>query len=496
MKVRRGFGRRALGLVLALACAPVLTSYAQAPAPAAAPAPASADDSEGAPLPHGADGPPDKSGPAPESEPAKPVRPAPPKPAPDVYAGQVQDTSELDAKRSALADLEKSLTLSKDRVAELKKQVAALQGDAARQDAALIAATERARRAAADVSASEGRLGELISQEIAVRSELDGADADISNLLAALERLSRSPPPALFVDPDDAVASARGASLIAALVPQLREKASDIAAKLAKLGKIRADAEKQAADVKANFTVLEEERLRMATLIAARKKGETAINGELAEAEKQAEALNARADELKGVIAALSARARAVDEAAAAARLAAQGRTPPKLDAKTIRIALANDKRVAPAIPFTEARGYLTLPAKGIDVVDFGQSDGFGGTAKGLSMLTAADAKVVAPADGWVVYKGPYLNYGQIVVLNPGEDYTILLAGLDSVSVKVGDFVRMGEPVGAMGSRTIGRTLMTSAGLEKPTLYIELRKSDNPIDPAGWWAPSNDTESG
>ena len=108
---------------------------------------------------------------------------------------------------------------------------------------------------------------------------------------------------------------------------------------------------------------------------------------------------------------------------------------------------------------------------------------------------------MVAPADGWVLYKGDYLNYGQIIILNAGDDYTMLLAGLDKVQVEIGQFVLMGEPVGTMGSRTIGQAVTTSAGVQRPTLYIEMRKNNEPLDPTGWWAPltaetSNPTQSG
>ena len=112
-------------------------------------------------------------------------------------------------------------------------------------------------------------------------------------------------------------------------------------------------------------------------------------------------------------------------------------------------------------------------------------------------VVTNADAPVRAPADGWVLYTGNYLNYGQIVILDAGQDYTILLAGMAGVDVKPGQFVLMGSTVGTMGSRTIGRTVATSAGAQRPTLYIEMRSKNVPIDPTGWWAsPENSTQSG
>ena len=105
---------------------------------------------------------------------------------------------------------------------------------------------------------------------------------------------------------------------------------------------------------------------------------------------------------------------------------------------------------------------------------------------------------MLAPAHGWVIYEADYLNYGKILVLDTGQNYTVLLAGLQNISVSKGQFVLLGQQIGTMGSRTISRTIATGAGIQSPTLYIEMRKDSTPIDPTGWWAPSNTntTQSG
>jgi len=160
-------------------------------------------------------------------------------------------------------------------------------------------------------------------------------------------------------------------------------------------------------------------------------------------------------------------------------------------------MALANPERIEPAVPFASARGFLNLPVAGVNVINYGDGDGFGGISRGLAIVTRAEAPVVAPADGWVLFAGDYLNYGQIIILDVGQDHTILLAGLASVDAQLGQFVRMGDRLGAMGSRTIGQTVATSAGATRPTLYIEMRNNNAPIDPTGWWAaPQNPTQSG
>lgn len=398
--------------------------------------------------------------------------------------------------RAALQRLENSLSISKERADQLKQEIADMEGDRTRQTAALLAAAQRVKLAEIEVADVEDRLNDLIVQEFAVRGRLDGADSQIANVLAALQRISLNPPPALIVDPADALGSARSAILIAAIAPQLRAKAKSVTADLQHLTDIKTAALAEEATLKANHAVLEEEQLRIATLILARRQGVTLMSANLRAEEAAAVELAAKATSLKDLIDSLGQRMTAVTDAVNAAPAARPAGEAMPMTADAIRLALANTARTEPAMPFDQARGYLALPGNGVTVLDYGASDGFGGIAHGTSIVTRAEAQVVAPADGWVLYKGPYLNYGQIVILNTGARYTVLLAGLDSVTVTIGQFVVLGEPLGTMGSRTIGRTVTTSAGNSQPTLYIELRKDNEPIDPTGWWAPPNTTQSG
>lgn len=425
------------------------------------------------------------------------LRPAVDAAAPTMPASGAPVDPEMAAQQKALNEIETSISVSKERSDALKKEIADMQGDRTKQNAALIAAAERVKRAEADIVALEDKLGELIVQELEVRGRLDGADENISNVLAALERISRNPPPALIVNPSDALGSARSAILLSAIMPELQKKADTVMADLTELGKIKADALEQQGKLEANLQILEEEQLRIGTLIAARKENENRATTALAAEEAEAQALADKATSLKQLIDDLQKRAAAVATAAEATATANAGGSTPTLDKDTVRLALANTDRSEPAVPFAQAKGFLTMPSSGVTVIDYGAGDGFGGISRGLSVVTRADAQVVSPADGWVMFQGDYLNYGQIVILNAGQDYTILLAGLAKVDVQIGQFVMMGEPVGTMGSQTIGRTVATSAGVSRPTLYIEMRKNNEPVDPTGWWSVASvPTQSG
>lgn len=427
---------------------------------------------------------------------ATPTTPAPTETAPVTEATPAAETTPPadgeETARSNAADLEEveaSLQLSRERIDALKAEIAEMEGDRTRQNAALIAAGQRVKLAEIEVADVEERLSNLIVEELEVRGRLDGADAEIANVLAALERISLNPPPALIVDPSDALGSARGAMLIAAIVPQLRDRADTVSTDLKTLMGIKEQALAEEATLKANYAVLEEEQLRIATLIAARKQGIEQVGAQLSSEEQAAVDLAERASTLRELIDALSARASQTQTGTPAQT------DVPQLSPEAIQLAFANAARTEPAVPFPLARGYLAQPANGVTVVQFGAGDGFGGISQGQSIVTRAEAQVVAPADGWVLYKGPYLNYGQIVILNTGQGFTTLLAGLDTISVDIGQFVLLGEPLGQMGSRTIGRTVTTNAGNAQPTLYIELRQNNEPIDPESWWAP-NEQQTG
>lgn len=481
MRGRRRHGRVGLlaGLLLAGACSATGLAQTPAAAPATSPAPT-------APIPL----------PAVPGSVIPPAAIEPPAGAADPNAITDVNAAEAAAAQTqkALATIEASINLSTDKTDALKQQIAAMNGDKNKQDAALIAAGQRVKVAEIEVHSMQQRLADLARAEAEVENRLNGADASISSMLAALEQISLNPPPALIVDPEDAVGSARSAMLISAVLPELRAKADKVVIDLKRLQRLKGDAQKEQDELNANYGVLQEEQLRIATLIQARKQTIAQANGQLDSTEQQALALAQQAGALRQLIAELNAKANTLKQAALAAS------AHPDLPTETpeaIRTALANTSRTAPAIPFAEAKGYLTPPVDGDDVEDFGANDGLGGIAEGVSYLTAPGAKVVAPADGWVVYTGPYLNYGKIVILNPGDGYTIVLAGLDAVSASIGQFMLEGEPLGTMGSRTIGRIVATDAGVSRPTLYIELRKNDKPMDPTGWWAaPSNSTQSG
>jgi septal ring factor EnvC (AmiA/AmiB activator) len=95
-----------------------------------------------------------------------------------------------------------------------------------------------------------------------------------------------------------------------------------------------------------------------------------------------------------------------------------------------------------------------------------------------------------------VRYAGPLIDYGQVVVLEPGPDYLVVLAGLGQTGREAGETVLAGERLGDMGGPppTVEQFLLDAAAedgqIRRKTLYVEIRRSGEPLDPANWFDPT------
>jgi septal ring factor EnvC (AmiA/AmiB activator) len=373
-----------------------------------------------------------------------------------------------------------------DTEARLKREVGALGDDRRKLNQALIDAAARLRTTETRVTETEARLKPLDDMERGIRQSLNGRRAAIAEVLASLQRLGRNPPPAMMVRPEDALASIRTAIMLGAVLPDMRVQAESLAADLSDLVRVRRDIAEERERLERDAAALTEERQRITLLLDERQKKQ-AETEKAVEAEKQkAAALARQVDNLKDLIGKAE---QGLDRATRAARAAARAAEEKELSSRVDLAALNDPGRLAPAVAFASARGHLSLPVNGVRIREFGAPDNLGGTEKGLTIATRAGSQVTAPCDGWVVYAGSFRNYGQVLILNAGGGYHVVLAGMERISVDVGQFVLTGEPVAVMGSSPqVAATL--ASGSNQPVLYVEFRKDGTPVDPSPWWAAS------
>jgi murein hydrolase activator len=434
---------------------------------------------------------------APAAEPAaKPDKPdgAADKSPADTLKAHEQELDSLRNEQQRANETEQKLTAENAALADERRKLAA----------ALIEGATRIRAAEERVTAVETRLHGLEASESDKRKSLTGRRALIAEVLAALQRVGHHPPPAVFTGTQDALDSIRTAMFLGAVLPEMRAETQSLMAELADLIRVRqelaVERDKQATEVAA----LGAEQKRTNTLVEERQKRQAEVERAIESERQRAFALGKQADNLKDLIAKLEQSIEAARRAEQFASRVEEAKSPPAGARKPEEAA-----RLGPSIAFAAAKGTLSLPATGAKIKDFGASDNTGGTEKGVSIATRVGAQVTAPSDGWVVYAASYRSYGQLLILNVGGGYHVLLAGMERITVDLGQFVLTGEPVAVMGAGTQVASstkadsstapAMTSAsdsasspaGASQPVLYIEFRKDGTPVDPTPWWATGN-----
>ena len=433
---------------------------------------------------------------APES-PAAGAAPAvqpPADPAADLAQKRDQTRSELEA-------LSKTIGLSDDKVRQLQDSIAALDKSSASLRQALIDSASRRTALDRQIRDSETRLTDLKVKEDAIRRSLHERRGLLAEVLAALERMGRNPPPALLVTPDDALASVRSAILLGAVVPGMRKETDRLVADLTDLSALQASATDEKAKLTTTLTDSLEEERRMDLLVAENDKQAHQNQAELEAERKRSEELASQATSLEGLVASLEGQIGSLRDAAAAARreqerqqqLSDQQRE----QAKALAEGGVPDKnRIAPAYPFSDLKQKLELPVTGDILRQFGDDDGTGHTAMGTTVATGPDALVTAPADGLVVFAGAFRSYGQMVILDTGDGYHMVLSGMDAIKTRQGRFVFAGEPLAVMGEKRVASATALALETGRPTLYIEFRKDGKPVDSRPWWTAKETGKAG
>lgn len=372
--------------------------------------------------------------------------------------------------------------------AKLKAEIISLGQDRTQLNQQLIDTAANVRAVETKVDEAEARLRSLNGREQQMRASLDSRRADIVEVLAALQRAGRRTPPALLVRPEDALQSLRTAMLLGAVVPELRGRAEAIAGELGELVALRRNIAAERDQLATDRDRIRNDQTRLTALVDERQRQQASREKDLSAESARAITLSKQVGDLQGLIAKmeqdLQSAAKAAEKAAEAAKLA---EAKASASAKPGPGAFKDRSRTTPAIAFASAKGLLPLPVNGNKIRDFGGSDGVGGVQKGISLATKPGSQITTPCDGWVVYAGPFRSYGQLLILNAGGGYHVLIAGMERISVNIGQFVLTGEPVATMGSTSqVASILATNAS--QPVLYVEFRKDGTPIDPGPWWA--------
>ena len=333
-----------------------------------------------------------------------------------------------------------------------------------RLQASLVTLADELQASEAAVTASEAALARLTARQGTLTTRLAARRRAIGDVLGALQMLERGRPPALLVSPDDANRAAVAAIALQGVTPELAAEAERLAVDLERIEAVRALAEGEQRRLASAQDALADRRRLLEDTLSEQERRQAADVVRLRRIEAEDQALAREATSLRALIAGIDAR----DEARAPSVPPPARKPVPELPSVALYDALPDS--------FADARARLPLPAAGSVVQRFGERVAGGGRSQDLSLRTRPGAVVTAPFGGTVKWAKPYGALGNIVILDVGEGYTLVLIGLGGFDVRRDDAVRAGTPLGTMPQ---GRA----------TLRMHLRRGSEVIDPEPWLRP-------
>jgi len=299
-------------------------------------------------------------------------------------------------------------------------------------------------------------------REQALGAELQAREAEIAQLLGVLSTMGNAPVPVLLMHPSGPVGTARAGMILSEVAPALDARALELRDKVQELSVLRVLQQSAANKLQEGLEGVQEARTALSTAIAER----TDLPRRFTEDPVRTALLIASTETLEGFASGLSEIA--VDEA--------PGSLP----------------------DITARKGALPLPAEGVILRRAGEADAAGVARPGILLATRPRALVTAPSAATVRYRGPLLDYGNVIILEPQAGILLVFAGLDVVYGQAGQVLPGGSPVGLMGGAASEGDLLLAADAQDTgarrtqTLYIEVRQDNSPVDPLTWFKTDKD----
>ena len=306
-----------------------------------------------------------------------------------------------DRKLQELQELQAAISISNERRAELAAKISALDKDRVSINRSLIEASKKFRAIEKRVENAEDRLSQLRDEQGEIQAFLKTKNALLTEILAALQRMGRKPPPALLVSPDDALSSVRSAILLGSVVPEVRAETDVLIAQLQQYKLITDGIAAQRDQLTAELTALADEEERLNLLLAEKQELAGVAQSQLAEEQAKSVELATQANSLNELISGLQSQIQSVREAEEKARVADallnQQQTERLAALEQFRDggAFADPGRQAPALAFIEAKGLLPTPVNAVLAAGFGDDDEFGEPISGQYLLAREGAPVI-----------------------------------------------------------------------------------------------------
>lgn len=420
---------------------------------------------------------------------------------------------QTDAPQSRLATIKTELAAADSEIAALQNQKQSTEKNSASLSAKLVMIARQVQEIEQRSNKIDTLLAELDRSIAAKEDALNEQESDKQTTIAALTRLTRRPDTVELDDSDPLINRVRAAAVMRQIVPSIELQAAEIAKELTALSREKSVQEEAQQKLASSQSVLSDKRATLARLMDKQKSAQHELTKSLKKTTAKVNALRHEARDLEDLLKKIEqtkqqkATARANRPNLRSLNASAPSGPRPHLRSMKIKPAsqttTAQASRAAESQPvnvtrealsyrgdFAAQKGKLRLPARGRLMVGYGTRPYRGAAAQeGISLAIAPGAQVTASAPGKVVYSGPFRSMGGLVIINVGQGYHILIAGLAQIDVTLGQTLLAGEPIGNVSpqSRHTDWSNSTKQG-QSPLLYVEIRRDGKPINPAYWFS--------
>ncbi|MDB5686901.1 MAG: peptidase [Rhizorhabdus sp.] len=378
---------------------------------------------------------------------------------PIAAAAAARDPSVLE-QQQALVAARRTAILAERRSAQLEAKAKAMTQAAAKSQAEQVAAAAAIQAAEARIAAAEGQVRLIDRLRAAQRARLAERQGPIIRLTAALQTMARRPTALALVQPGSVTEMIHVRALLGATLPVIRDRTAGLRAEVAAGDALRRRAALAIVELRHGRAQLEIRRTALARIEAdQRRRSQDYVDDAMIEQDRII-AMGERARDIQQLIADLG------DQAGIRARLAA-------LPGPILRPPVPGATLLPPPPPETVATAAqppaYRLPVIGKLTAGMGEISDSGVRSKGITLATARGAQVVSPADGRIAFAGPFRSYAAIVIIDHDEGWATLMTGLRGLSVKPGQSVVQGSPIGLADGAS-------------PRVTVELRHGGAPID--------------
>lgn len=383
--------------------------------------------------------------------------------------------------RADLRQLETQLRQERATQQESRRKADALSQEVKDVQQRMIALAKTVQTKEEALSDLEQRRDQLEKREKELEQKMALTDAQVVQLVSGLQTMALRPRELLWISSQGQVSLLRGQALMRDVLPTVAHTNDKVRSDLAELTQVRSELQSQILEIKTTTAQLSERTEQMDRLLQQKALLQAQYDVSHQQAKQRAETLAVQASDLKDLLQKLEAEQKRRAELKRQERM----QTTRRLVERSSRLRPGQSTHLMPRDSvfvndtttglFEKSRGSLQLPARGQIVQAFGETTSSGAHTKGITLKARPAAHVVAPFDGTVLFAGPFKNYGQLMIIDNGDEYMTLLAGMERMNVGVGQEILTGEPIGVLKKGN-------------PTLYIEIRKSGQPIDPQPWFA--------